>query len=147
MPNYASSTDILDVPAVILLFLLAAISLCLTRFFAPAIKSPPALFLAPAALTPPIDRLATPAPMLDLVRDFALGVAPAGVNPPPVFPAARCAPSLAMTRDREIRGFRPMGALGFGGTVTAAPPESPAPAPSAPKSAVPADVKLDFWIG
>lgn len=80
-------------------------SLCLARFFAaPRIPSAPAL--ARPDFTPPNDLRA---PKLERVR-------PAGDD---AFPcaAARCAPTFAMTREREMRGLRATSAFGFGGST------------------------------
>ncbi len=95
-------------------------SLCLTCFFALISTSlPRCTFFVPA-----YERLAA-VPMLDRVRGVRIVLPPAArsgtLEPPPAAErenddaegvaedATRCASSLAMTREREIRGFRPCG--------------------------------------
>ena len=102
--HHQSSTSIfrLGLPTTALFFLLAAISLCLTLFF--AANSEPALLLA-AALTPANDLLDAPAPILE--RTLPLPEGRPGVDPAKTLLAADlCAPSWAMTREREMRGLR-----------------------------------------
>lgn len=68
---------------------------------------PSAPALARPDLTPPNDLRA---PKLERVR-------PVGDDAEPCAAAARCAPTFAMTREREMRGLRATSAFGFGGST------------------------------
>ncbi len=86
-------------------------SLCRARFlmFAPRMTSEPPLALPD--LTPPNERRA---PTLDRVRPPPLGE-PSVDSAEPCAAAARCAPSFAMTRERDSRGLRATSCFGLGG--------------------------------
>ena len=84
-------------------------SLCLARFLIIALRMTSEPALARPDLTPPNERRA---PTLDRVRP------PFGEPSPSeeaCAAAARCAPSFAMTRERERRGLRAMSCFGLGG--------------------------------
>ena len=58
--------------------------------------------------------------MLERVRappDAPTGDVSAAAVPVPCAAAARCAPSFAMTREREMRGLRATSCFGFGGST------------------------------
>lgn len=100
----------IELPAAARLFLLAWISLCLARFFALMTTSPPEATRWPLT---PSERRGAPIldrkrPPLEFVLDFDAVEAPL---------AARCCPTFAITREREMRGLRAMSVFGFGGTV------------------------------
>ena len=97
-----------DTFSLVALLFLRIYSLCLARFFtALRMISEPAL--ARPGFTPPNDRRA---PMLERVRAPELDGEP---RETPWAAAALCAPSFAMTFEREIRGLRATSCFGFGG--------------------------------
>lgn len=129
-----------------------AYSLILTRLFALIITAAPFTPL-PLAFTAPTLRLATAAPTDERVLPFRApptaletSVAPAVELCEEECDAARCAPSFAITFEREIRGLR--WTLGFRPIVLLMDPDALAlPKPEPEPEPEPSDPKLCSMLG